>query len=204
MTRRRWLLRILLVALAGGAAWTGWALSTPAVTDAARAAALHALGAQLDSIPPAGTLIVVDFSKPSQVKRLGMLDLSTGAWIRHARVAHGKNSGLVYARELSDEAGSLKSSAGLFEVGESFDGIHGVSLRLFGLEPGRNGNAEDRGIIVHAAEYASVSYVFANWRERFRLGRSEGCFVVTPSEYGRLLHELRRPAYLYAYDGAVP
>jgi hypothetical protein len=204
MKRPVWIPVALLLGATAVAVWAGRLLSVPSVTDGARVAALDALAAQLDSIPSAGTLIVVDFTKPSRVRRLGVLDLATGAWIRHARVAHGRNSGLVYARDLSDEPGSLKSSGGLFAVGESFDGIHGVSLRLRGMEPGRNGNAEDRGIIVHAADYAGLSYVFANWRERFRLGRSEGCFAVTPTDYGRLLHDLRRPAYLYAFDGSMP
>jgi hypothetical protein len=42
--------------------------------------------------------------------------------------------------------------------------------------------------------------VFLNWREKFRLGRSEGCFVLTPGEFIWLLDGLTRPAYLYAYE----
>jgi len=186
------------ILLAGGVG-AGWFLGAPGVTDEARDAALASLLANLGAVPPEGTLIVVDFSRPSQTRRLGVRDLGTGRWIQQARVTHGKNSGMVYARDLSDEPGSLKSSAGLFRVGELFDGVHGPSLRLEGLEPGRNGNAEDRGIIVHAADYASLTTVFLNWREKFRLGRSEGCFALTPGAFGRLVRELTPPAYLYAY-----
>ncbi len=202
--RRRWIVAAgLLVALLGAGAVVR-VLTAPFVSTEARSAALAALEAEVGEIPEQGTLIVVDYSRPSQVKRLGVLDLATGAWVHQARVTHGKNSGLVYARDLSDEPGSLKSSGGLFAVAEEFDGVHGVSLRLEGLEPGVNGNAEDRGIIVHAAQYAGVAYVFMNWREQFRLGRSEGCFALAPADFARLRTELKRPAYLYAYRQAEP
>jgi hypothetical protein len=197
--RRRWIIAAVRIVMVLGTGMVVWLLTAPFVSAEARAAALAALEAELGEIPAQGTLIVVDYSRPSQVKRLGVLDLATGAWVSHARVTHGKNSGLVYARDLSDEPGSLKSPGGLFAVAEEFDGIHGASIRLEGLEPGVNGNAEERGIIVHAAEYAGVAYVFMNWRELFRLGRSEGCFALAPEDFARLRAELNRPAYLYAY-----
>lgn len=201
MTRRRIVAATPIVALLAAGAVI-WVLTAAFVSNEAQTAALAALEAELGEIPAQGTLIVVDYSRPSQVKRLGVLDLATGAWVSHARVTHGKNSGLVYARDLSDEPGSLRSPGGLFAVAEEFDGVHGVSIRLEGLEPGVNGNAEERGIIVHAAEYASVAYVFMNWRELFRLGRSEGCFALAPEDFARLRAELKRPAYLYAYRQA--
>ena len=127
------------------------------------------------------------------------MDIETGKIILNARVAHGKNSGVVYASELSNIIDSFQSSAGLFEVTESFNGKKGPSLRLKGLDSDLNGNAEIRGIIIHAAKYVSFYSIVANWKEKFRLGRSEGCFVLSESDYQVLNLNLVRPAYVYAH-----
>jgi L,D-transpeptidase-like protein len=189
---------ILLLAVSVAAA-TGWFLKRPAVSGKARAASIYALKDRLGSVPAKGTLIIVDFSRASRTRRLAAVDLGTGETLFYARVAHGKNSGGVYASELSNAIGSLKSSAGLFEVGDSFKGKHGASFRLRGLDPRLNGNAEERGIIIHSAGYVSLMSIIANWREGFRLGRSEGCFVLSVGDFKRLEKELVRPAYLYSY-----
>ena len=177
----------------------GWIMASSAVSDHAKAAALTALhdssGRHLDK----GTLIIVDFTKPSQLKRLAVMNIENETLLFSARVAHGKNSGLVYASKLSNDIGSLQSSAGFFEVTESFNGKKGPSLRLKGLDPHLNSNAEVRGIIIHSAEYVSLNSILANWREKFRLGRSDGCFALSKTDFQKLEENLVRPAYLYAY-----
>jgi hypothetical protein len=65
----------------------------------------------------------------------------------------------------------MKSSLGFFITGETFAGQHGNSLRLDGVERNINDNARDRGIIIHAADYVSESFV----KKYGRLGRSLGC-----------------------------
>lgn len=157
-----------------------------------------ALRDRLGSVPNKGTLIVVDFSQPSQTKRLAVMNLETGKLLFSARVAHGKNSGGVYALHLSNTVDSQQSSAGLFSVDESFNGKHGRSLRLIGLDSPLNGNAEKRGIIIHSAKYVSLKSLLLNWKEKFRLGRSEGCFALSTDDFQKLNEYLVRPAYLYA------
>jgi hypothetical protein len=183
----------------------GWFLLSSSVSDKARLAAVSALQESLGKNLKRGTLIIVDFTKPSQLRRLAVMDIETGTILFHVKVAHGKNSGVVYASILSNVIDSFQCSAGLFEVTESFNGKKGSSLRLKGLNPHLNGNAEIRGIIIHAAEYVSWYSIVANWKEKFRLGRSEGCFVLSNSDFQELKTNLVRPAYLYAYqDGEKP
>jgi len=148
-----------------------------------------------------GTCIIVDYSRPSHTKRLAVMDLETGTLGGFSRVAHGRNSGVVFAGRFSNQEGSLQSSTGLFLVGDAFDGTHGPSLRLTGLEPGRNDHALKRGIIVHSAPYVSLKSMVLNWRSGFRLGRSQGCFALSHKAYNRLMGQLVRPAYVYAYAG---
>ncbi len=176
----------------------GWFLLSSSVSDDAKMAATIALKNSLGRNLESGTLIIVDFTQPSQSKRLAFMNIETGKIQFYARVAHGKNSGDVYARKLSNIIGSLQSSAGLFEVTESFNGQKGPSLRLKGLDPELNGNAEIRGIIIHSARYVSWYSIVLNWKEKFRLGRSNGCFALSNSDFQKLKTSLVRPA-LYAH-----
>ncbi len=177
-------------------------LFAPAVSSEAEVRAFNALEETIGRKPEKGSLIIVDFSRPSQTRRLAVLDLEKEKAVFHGRVAHGKNSGLVYASDLSNKVNSLKSSAGLFKVKERYNGRHGMSYRLKGLEPELNGSAERRGIIIHAAFYVSLKSILLNWKEGFRLGRSHGCFALSYRGLRKLKENLVRPAYLYAYEGS--
>ena len=179
------------------AVWTY--IEIPFVSREAIDHAKEALERHEGSLLNSGTLIIVDFSRPSHTKRFATVDLKTGTLGHYARVAHGKNSGVVYANEFSNEEGSFQSSLGLFKVTESFEGAHGSSFRLMGLEPGKNDHAFERGIIVHSAPYVSTYSMLLNWKSGFRLGRSEGCFVLSDRIYKNVFRQLTRPAYLYAY-----
>ncbi len=108
----------------------GWFLLSPSVGDNARNAAVIALQDSLGRKLKRGTLIIVDFTQPSRTKRLAVMNIETRTIRFYARAAHGKNSGDVYASKLSNIVDSLQSSAGLFEVTESFNGKKGPSLRL--------------------------------------------------------------------------
>jgi len=119
----------------------------------------------------ADLLTVIDFSLASTERRLWVLDLDTEEVLFHELVAHGKNTGGNRAKEFSDEPGSLQSSLGVFRTARIYDGKHGTSLKLDGLEPGINGNARDRAIVMHGASYVSDAFIAANGR----LGRSWGC-----------------------------
>ncbi len=174
------------------------------ISDAAVTEAKDALGRYLLKHPETGarSLAVVDYSKPSFMKRMVVIDLQTGK-SRPFRVAHGRNSGELYARAFSNEPESNMSSLGLFRVTRSYYGDHGLSLRLEGLDSLRNGNAGMRDIVLHSADYVSIPWIFWNLFtcNGPRIGRSNGCFVVERDEIGRVAGRLRNGGYIYAWTG---
>lgn len=145
-------------------------------------------------------LAVVDYSKPSYLKRMALIDLKTGERTFH-RVAHGKRSGELYAHRFSDMPESNMSSLGLYKVLDMYDGDHGTALRLEGLEPERNGNAFRRDIVLHSADYVSLGYILLNLVtfEGPRIGRSNGCFVVSRSEIDAVARKLAAGGFMYAW-----
>jgi hypothetical protein len=140
-------------------------------------------------------LTIIDFTKPSYVKRMYIFDLDSGKVLRYL-VAHGKNSGYNYARDLSNEIGSHKSSRGFFITGEKYEGDHGSSLRLHGQEPGINDNAFRRDIVIHGADWVSYKAVLQNGG---RLGRSWGCPAVPVSAAEEIIEKLKDGSLLYIY-----
>ena len=58
-------------------------------------------------------------------------------------------------------------------------------MRLQGLDA-TNCNAESRDIVVHAAWYVGPNIAL----EHGRLGRSEGCFAVSPADLPKVLYRL--------------
>lgn len=148
------------------------------------------------------TLAVVDFSRPSWMKRMALIDLRNGT-TSFCRVAHGKNSGELYAEAFSNIPESNMSSLGLFRVTRSYLGDHGLALRLDGLDSLRNGNADRRDIVVHSADYVSIPYILLNLLTLNgpRIGRSNGCFVVSRREIGPVAGKLARDGFIYAWKG---
>jgi len=140
-------------------------------------------------------LTVIDFTKPSYVKRMFVFDLETNEAERYL-VAHGKNSGYIYARDFSNEIGSHQSSRGFFITGDKYHGEHGPSLRLHGKEKGVNDNAFRRDIVIHGADWVSYKAVLLNWG---RLGRSWGCPAVPMSEVDEVVEKLKDGSLLYIY-----
>jgi hypothetical protein len=173
--------------------------NSPAVSDSALGLARQRLLREVGQQPKKGTLVVVDYTKPSSEKRMTVVDLKSGRTKMNTLVAHGVNSGLLYATSFSDRMGSEQSSLGLYQVSEEFNGKHGPSLRLDGLDPGFNLNARKRGIIVHSANYVSQETMRQNRHEWGRLGRSQGCLALSDKDMAKLDRKLVRPAYVFAY-----
>lgn len=91
-------------------------------------------------------LTVIDYSLPSTSERMWVFDMNTGKLLHHCLVAHGRNSGELYAITFSNVPGSFASSEGFYITGETYFGRHGLSLYLDGLEDGINHNARKRYI----------------------------------------------------------
>jgi len=140
-------------------------------------------------------LTVIDFTKPSFVKRMHIFNLETGEVERHL-VAHGQRSGHTYARHFSNEIGSHRSCRGFFITGEKYEGEHGTSLRLQGKEQGINDNAFRRDIVIHGADWVSYRAILENGG---RLGRSWGCPAVPAPEADAIAEKLKDGRLLYIY-----
>ena len=140
-------------------------------------------------------LTVIDYTLPSHVRRLWVLDLERGTVLAHEYVAHGRGSGEDVATRFSNATGSLESSLGTFVTAGTYLGAHGRSLRLEGLNPGLNDHAMQRGLVVHGAPYVSESTI----RQTGRLGRSEGCPALSTSVAPRVIDMIEGGSVLFAY-----
>ncbi|MFC0712099.1 murein L,D-transpeptidase catalytic domain family protein [Azorhizophilus paspali] len=144
---------------------------------------------------PAKRLAVIDFSLPSSERRLWIFDLERRLLLLEDFVAHGQNSGENYATRFSNAEGSHQSSIGLFRTQESYEGQHGYSLRMDGLEPGINDRARERAIVIHAAHYVSPAWI----AREGRLGRSHGCPAVRPEVARMVVDSLKGGQFVFSY-----
>jgi hypothetical protein len=140
-------------------------------------------------------LTLIDFSLSSNAKRLWVIDLKTNTILYHSLVAHGRNTGEEFANSFSNAAESYKSSLGFYVTGELYNGKHGISLRLDGLEKGVNDNARARGVVMHAANY--VSNVFVKLHKR--LGRSQGCPALPDELTKEIVTTIKDKSCLFIY-----
>lgn len=139
---------------------------------------------------------IVDYSLPSNQPRLWVMDMSNHSILQHTTVAHGKYSGKSLTTSFSNKQGSLKSSLGVFLTGETYQGKHGQSMRLKGLEAGFNDNAEKRGIVVHGAKYV---HRYCNSANQMCNGRSFGCPAVSEKEIGAIIENTQSGSLWLSY-----
>lgn len=140
-------------------------------------------------------LTLIDFTKPSNEERLLVLDMVEGKLLFHSLVAHGRNSGDLYATRFSNRPESHQSSLGLYLTEGTYIGKNGYSLRLNGLEKGINDNALARAIVIHGAAYADPSVC----RGGRRLGRSWGCPALPPALNRPIIDTIKDGSVLYIY-----
>ena len=139
-------------------------------------------------------LTIVDFSKSSSKKRLFLVDVPSQKIIHQSLVAHGRNSGLEFARKFSNKVNSHQSSIGFYTTAETYRGKHGYSLRLDGHEFS-NSNARRRAIVIHAADYAGEKFVQNNGR----LGRSYGCPSLPKKGYEQVIEKIKGGSCFFIY-----
>jgi hypothetical protein len=137
---------------------------------------------------------IIDYSLPSNVDRLWVLDVKHNKILFHSLVAHGKGSGDVYATRFSNSDGTHASSLGVFITENTYIGKHGYSLKIKGLEKGFNDNALARTIVIHSAWY--VNREMAN---SGRIGRSWGCPAVDTKIATPLINEIKDHTVIVAY-----
>ena len=138
-------------------------------------------------------LTVCDFSQPSNSKRLYIIDVRNFKVLLNTYVAHGKNSGDVYAQRFSNQAKSLKSSLGFYVTGNTYFGQNGLSLKLSGQDRGYNDKAEARAIVVHGASYIGDEWLGG------KMGRSFGCPAVPLRYASKVIDLIKNGSCLFIY-----
>ena len=144
-------------------------------------------------------LTIVDYTLPSTEKRLWIIDINENKIVMNSLVAHGKNSGENYATSFSNKNESNKSSLGFFITGETYNGKHGLSLKLDGLESGVNDSARNRSIVMHAADYVSENFI----KEHNRLGLSHGCPAVPANLCSKIITTIKGKSCLFIYHPSM-
>jgi hypothetical protein len=176
-------------------AWTTVELNglDPAVLTLALQSAASAVDRGAAALP--STLTIIDYSKPSTQPRMWVYDVRTHELLFHELVSHGRGSGKTMATSFSNAPESNMTSLGLFKTAEPYVGHNGYSLRLDGLEKGRNDNARARAIVIHGAPYVNASTAKANGY----LGRSLGCPAVRPEIASSLINTVKGGGLVFAY-----
>jgi hypothetical protein len=140
-------------------------------------------------------LTIVDFSKPSNANRFYIIDMEQAKLLLQTLVAHGKKSGSIFANAFSNKDASFKSSLGFYRTGNSYQGKHGSSLELEGLEKGINDHAKNRAIVIHGANYVSE---FIAKQQGF-IGRSLGCPAVPSDKVNTIIDAIKGASCLFVY-----
>ena len=142
-------------------------------------------------------LTVIDFSKPSTEERLFVIDMRERQLLFSSVVAHGRNSGGVYATDFSNRDGSHQSSLGFYLTENTYQGKNGYSLILDGLEKGVNDKARERAIVMHGAAYADPAVASRGGR----LGRSFGCPAVPQKLSRPIIDAIKGGSVMFIYAG---
>jgi hypothetical protein len=138
---------------------------------------------------------IADFSRPSWEPRLHFANLQNGT-VRSFLLAHGKGSDLDHTgwlQNFSSQYGSLATSRGAYLTCEWYTGKYGTSIRLVGLDPD-NATALQRMIVMHSAWYVDAAMI-DKWG---KLGRSDGCFAMSPTDFNEALWHLSGGRLLFA------
>lgn len=138
---------------------------------------------------------IADYGVHSAIPRFHFANLEAGN-VRSFLVAHGTGSDPEHSgflQQFSNVEGSNATSRGAYITWEWYKGKYGTSIRLGGLDQD-NSNALPRAIVMHSADYATQAHV-EKWG---RLGRSNGCFAMSPEDFNEALWHLSGGRLLYA------
>lgn len=139
-------------------------------------------------------LTIADMSVSANEKRFYVIDVKQQKVLYHTLVAHGQESGEEYACKFSNIESSHQTSLGFYKISETYDGKHGLSIRLDGLEKSNN-LARERAIVIHQADYVSREFIARNGR----LGRSFGCPALPEENYEDIVNTIKDGSCLFIY-----
>lgn len=144
-------------------------------------------------------MMVIDFSFHSLYRRAFLINLKTGQ-SQAFYVSHGMQSdnGRGFATRFSNAPKSNMSSLGLYSTGGTYQGKHGMSLILNGLQK-TNSNAVVRKIVMHPADYMNEQEMFAQGYG----ARSEGCPAFEPEFAPYIISKLKGGSIVFIYAPPV-
>ncbi len=140
-------------------------------------------------------LTVVDYNQPSWQKRLYIINLSEHKVIFKGLVAQGNKTGIFKATHFSNSIHSHESSLGTFVTGKTYDGKHGNSMRIHGLEKGINNNAYARAVVMHPANYVSEAIA----QSENRIGTTWGCLGINPRYSNKVINYIKGGSVIFSY-----
>lgn len=140
-------------------------------------------------------LTLIDYSQPSNQKRLWVFDVKNKILLYHDYVSHGINSGISRPSFFSNNSKSKASSLGVFETENNYYGRDGLSLRLKGLEKHFNDNADSRAVVMHSAWYVNEDFI----RKYGRAGRSWGCPAIPENDNQSVIDAIKDQSLLIIY-----
>ena len=140
-------------------------------------------------------LSICDLSQSSRNKRLYVLDLDQKTVLVNTYVAHGRNSGMEYARSFSNNPSSHKTSLGFYVTQDTYTGSNGLSLKIKGMERGFNDKACGRNIVMHGSEYVGPDFMQMNGIS----GRSYGCPAIPADETEEVIDLIKDGTCLFIY-----
>ncbi|EMR01461.1 murein L,D-transpeptidase catalytic domain family protein [Cesiribacter andamanensis] len=146
-------------------------------------------------LSPQKVLTIIDYSLPSTVERMWVIDLKAKKMLFHELVAHGRSNGNLYAASFSNQPNSNSTSLGFSITAETYEGKFGRALRLDGVEQGINDRMRERGIVLHGADYVSQAIA----ESAGRLGRSLGCPAVAWDNKDALIDAIMGGNVIYSH-----
>ena len=140
-------------------------------------------------------LSVIDYSLPSNQKRLWIFDLEKNRLLFHTYVSHGLRSGFALSTYFSNKYNSKTSSIGVYVTSKAYYGREGLSLQLEGIDSGFNDNATNRSIVMHGGWYMDETFI----HKYGRAGRSWGCPAVPIDLAPKIIRTIQDRSLLVIY-----
>jgi len=140
-------------------------------------------------------LTVIDYSLPSNEKRLWVFDLANYKLLYNTYVSHGIKSGVLASNHFSNKHDSKESSIGVYKTDKPYYGRHGLSLKLSGLDYGFNDNADSRAVVMHGGWYVDEDFI----KRYGRAGRSWGCPAVPSALTKPIIDTIKGDSLFVAY-----
>jgi hypothetical protein len=140
-------------------------------------------------------LTIIDYSLPSNEKRLWVFDLQDKKLLFNTYVSHGIKSGTLLSKSFSNKFNSKSSSIGVYKTDKTYYGRHGLSLQLDGLESGFNDNASSRSVVMHGGWYVDENFI----QKYGRAGRSWGCPALPENLTSAIINTIKGDSLFVVY-----